>query len=89
MRHAPFEGAQEEQPRSADEFEQQKPPRQAREAHVSLVEQAEPARAVDDTKAARGVADVSRPHAEEDAAPENIDGDDGGQAIGDFEPNGQ
>lgn len=39
--------------------------------------------------AAAGLNEKEWPHEETDAAPENIDGDDGGHAIGDFEPYGQ
>ena len=40
-------------------------------------------------EAVAGLDVEERPHEENDAAPENIDGDDGGHAIGDFEPYGQ
>ena len=59
---------------------------------MELEEQVEPASApVEDTEAVplASVTDVDRPHAEEDAAPAKSDGDEGGHAIGDFEPYGQ
>ncbi len=42
VRHAPFEDAHDEQPRAAEELEQQLPPRHAAEAQVELTAQEEP-----------------------------------------------
>ncbi len=80
--HAPVFETQVEQPRAAEELEQQKPPRQAEEAHVELAVQEVP-------PAARVVAEMTAPHMASDDAPAYTVAVLPGHASGAEEPAGQ
>jgi hypothetical protein len=81
-----LDGAQAEQPSSADEFEQQKPPRHAAEAHAALLKQVEPGEA---EAAPAIVIDEERTHVEMDDAPAITVAKVAGQAVGAVELDGQ
>ena len=75
-------GAQAEQPRAAEEFEQQAPPRQEEEAQEELEEQGEPGEEME-------VLDELVVHVESAAAPEYRVAVLAGQVCGADEPIGQ
>ena len=80
VRHAPVVGLQEEQPRRADEFEQQKPPRQDRDEHAEFEAHDEPG--ADDVTARTLHADTEPPPAKAVVVP-------AGHGVGSSEPAGQ
>ncbi len=86
VRHAPLNGAQAEQPSSADELEQQMPPRQAADAHAALLKQVEPG---DAAAAPAVVIDEERMHVEMDDAPRKAVVKFVGHAVGVVELTGQ